>query len=184
MALTRGIQKAVDRVVEELHKMAEKIDDKDEKEITEVATIAANNDPEIGKKLAEAMEGRRATASSPSKKARRPRPKSSSCRACSSTAATCRRTSSPIPDDSHRRAGKPVHPHLRRKDLERQEPDSAAGNHLQEEGAAAHHRRGHRRRSPGDAGGQQAQGHPAGLCGQGPRATAIAARPCSKTSPS
>src|SRR5437660_9652454 len=56
MALTRGIQKAVDAVVEELHRLAEKIDDKDEKEITEVATIAANNKPEIGKKLAEAMK--------------------------------------------------------------------------------------------------------------------------------
>src|ERR1700683_359504 len=43
MALTRGIQKAVDRVVEELAKIAEKIDDKDDKEIAEVATIAANN---------------------------------------------------------------------------------------------------------------------------------------------
>src|SRR5271169_4613690 len=56
MALTRGIQKAVERIVDELHKMAEKIDDTDEKEITEVATIASNNNPEIGKKLAEAME--------------------------------------------------------------------------------------------------------------------------------
>src|SRR5580765_7247882 len=56
MALTRGIQKAVDKVVEELHKIAEKIDDKDDKEITEVATIASNNNPEIGKKLAEAMK--------------------------------------------------------------------------------------------------------------------------------
>src|SRR6201997_3500303 len=56
MSLTRGIQKAVDRIVEELAKMAEKIDDNDDKEITEVATIAANNNPEIGKKLAEAMK--------------------------------------------------------------------------------------------------------------------------------
>src|SRR5262249_44611640 len=56
MALVRGIQKGVDTVVEELHRLAEKIDDKDEKEITEVATIAANNNPEIGKKLAEAMK--------------------------------------------------------------------------------------------------------------------------------
>src|SRR6201998_1825751 len=56
MALTRGIQKAVDRVVEDLGKMAEKIDPKDHKEITEVATIAANNNREIGGKLAEAME--------------------------------------------------------------------------------------------------------------------------------
>src|SRR5450432_2157123 len=56
MALTRGIQKAVDRAVEELHKLAEKIDAKDAKEITEVATIASNNNPEIGSKLAEAMK--------------------------------------------------------------------------------------------------------------------------------
>src|SRR5213080_1286053 len=56
MAVTRGVQKGVDVVVEELHRLAEKINDKDEKEITEVATIAANNDPEIGKKLAEAMK--------------------------------------------------------------------------------------------------------------------------------
>src|SRR5438477_7277351 len=56
MATTRGIQKGVERVVEELKKQAEKIDPKDSKEITEVATIAANNDQEIGKKLAEAMK--------------------------------------------------------------------------------------------------------------------------------
>src|SRR5437870_3356998 len=56
MALTRGIQKGVDRVVEELHRLAEKIDAKDAKEITEVATIASNNNTEIGQKLAEAMK--------------------------------------------------------------------------------------------------------------------------------
>src|SRR6266516_160428 len=38
MAISRGIQKAVDKVVDELHKLAEKIDDKDDKEIAEVAT--------------------------------------------------------------------------------------------------------------------------------------------------
>src|SRR3974390_562930 len=56
MALTRGIQKGVEKVVDELSRLAEKIDAKDEKEITEVATIASNNNPEIGKKLAEAMK--------------------------------------------------------------------------------------------------------------------------------
>src|SRR5262249_27918673 len=55
-ALTRGMQKAVDKVVDELKRLAEKIDGSDKKEITEVATIAANNNPEIGGKLAEAME--------------------------------------------------------------------------------------------------------------------------------
>src|ERR1700733_12608070 len=56
MALTRGIQKAVEKVVEELAKQAEKIHPDSEKEITEVATIASNNNAEIGKKLAEAMK--------------------------------------------------------------------------------------------------------------------------------
>src|SRR6516162_2293194 len=56
MALTRGLQKGVEKVVDELHRLAEKIDDKDQKEITEVATIASNNNAEIGKKLAEAMK--------------------------------------------------------------------------------------------------------------------------------
>src|SRR5258705_6310939 len=56
MSLPRGINKGVTRLVEELKKIAEKIDDSDDKEITEVATIAANNNREIGAKLAEAMK--------------------------------------------------------------------------------------------------------------------------------
>ncbi len=56
MAVVRGIQIGVEKVVDELHKIAEKIDPKDTKEITEVATISANNNKEIGKKLAEAMK--------------------------------------------------------------------------------------------------------------------------------
>src|SRR5271170_316550 len=56
MALVRGIQKGVEALVEELLKSAQKVDANDEKAITEVATIAANNDKEIGKKLAEAMK--------------------------------------------------------------------------------------------------------------------------------
>src|SRR6202162_3866681 len=38
MALTRGVQKAVEKVVKELTALAEKIDAKDSKKITEVAT--------------------------------------------------------------------------------------------------------------------------------------------------
>src|SRR5262245_4452165 len=56
MMLVRGIQKGVELVVDELHKLAEQIDPKDTKSITEVASIAANNDKEIGQKLAEAMK--------------------------------------------------------------------------------------------------------------------------------
>ena len=54
MALKRGVDKAVDAVVEELRRMSQKV--KDRKEIAQVAAIAANNDPAIGDMLAQAME--------------------------------------------------------------------------------------------------------------------------------
>jgi chaperonin GroEL len=55
MALKRGIEKAVERVVEELKKLAKPINPKDKKEILQVAAIAANNDQDIGNQIAEAM---------------------------------------------------------------------------------------------------------------------------------
>jgi chaperonin GroEL len=54
MELKRGVDKAVEKVVEELRKIAKPC--KTEKEIAQVATISANNDPTIGKIIAEAME--------------------------------------------------------------------------------------------------------------------------------
>ena len=54
MDLKRGIDKAVDAVVEELKKNARKITKNDE--IAQVGTISANGDIEIGRFLAEAMQ--------------------------------------------------------------------------------------------------------------------------------
>jgi chaperonin GroEL len=54
MALKRGIEQAVEKVVEELKKLSKST--KDKKEIAQVATVAANNDKPIGNLLAEAME--------------------------------------------------------------------------------------------------------------------------------
>jgi chaperonin GroEL len=54
MALKRGIHKAVDVVVEEIRKRSKQI--KNREEISNVATISANNDPEIGNLIADAME--------------------------------------------------------------------------------------------------------------------------------
>jgi chaperonin GroEL len=54
MALKRGIEKAVKTAVADLKKMSIPVDNK--KEITDVATISANNDPEIGALIANAME--------------------------------------------------------------------------------------------------------------------------------
>jgi chaperonin GroEL len=54
MALKRGIDKAVDAVVEEIKKISKPT--KGKKEIAQVATISANNDKTIGDLIADAME--------------------------------------------------------------------------------------------------------------------------------
>lgn len=54
MDLKRGIDKAVEKVVETLHKMSKKVGD-DNKKIEQIASISANNDNEIGKLIADAM---------------------------------------------------------------------------------------------------------------------------------
>ncbi len=54
MAIKRGIDKAVDTVVEELKKLSRTV--KENKEIEQVAAISANSDHYIGQKIAEAMD--------------------------------------------------------------------------------------------------------------------------------
>ena len=54
MDLKRGIDKAVSAVVDYIKENAEKVDDNYDK-IEQVATVSANNDPEIGKLLADAF---------------------------------------------------------------------------------------------------------------------------------
>lgn len=54
MALKRGIEKAVEAVVEEIKKISKPT--KGKKEISQVATISANNDKAIGDLIADAME--------------------------------------------------------------------------------------------------------------------------------
>ena len=55
MSLQRGVHKAVAAVIEELKKLAKSVDAKDKKATQTVATIAGNNDPEIGGILADAL---------------------------------------------------------------------------------------------------------------------------------
>src|SRR5512137_2273824 len=54
MALKRGIDKAVEAIVEEIQKISKPT--KGKKEIAQVATISANNDKQIGDLIADAME--------------------------------------------------------------------------------------------------------------------------------
>ncbi len=56
MALKRGIEMAVETVVGELKKLSKKVDNKNTREVEQVATIAANSDKFIGQKIAEAIE--------------------------------------------------------------------------------------------------------------------------------
>ncbi len=52
--LKRGIERAVEAVVADVRRMASKVKSRDE--VANVGRIAANNDPEIGKMIAEAMD--------------------------------------------------------------------------------------------------------------------------------
>ena len=54
VGIKRGIEKAVESISAELDKMSIGVSGK--KEIEQVGTIAANNDPEIGKQIADAMD--------------------------------------------------------------------------------------------------------------------------------
>jgi chaperonin GroEL len=55
MALSRGISAAVDKCVGQIAKLANPINEKSKSDIRQVATIAGNNDPEIGAVLADAF---------------------------------------------------------------------------------------------------------------------------------
>jgi len=55
MALSRGIGKATDAVIEAVRKLATPINEKNKTEIKQVATIAGNGDPSIGDVLADAF---------------------------------------------------------------------------------------------------------------------------------
>jgi chaperonin GroEL len=54
MGIKRGIEKAVRTAVDEISKISKKIETADE--ISNIAAISANNDPEIGKLIADAMD--------------------------------------------------------------------------------------------------------------------------------
>jgi chaperonin GroEL len=54
MLMKRGMEKAVDDIIEKLKGMSKEI--KTKKEMENVASVASNNDPEIGKIIAEAMD--------------------------------------------------------------------------------------------------------------------------------
>ena len=100
MDLKRGIDKAVESVVEELKKLSKPCTTS--KEIAQVGAISANADDDIGKIIADAMDkvGKEGVITVEDGKACRTSSKSS--KACSSTAAICRRISSTTPTSRSR----------------------------------------------------------------------------------
>ncbi len=93
MDLKRGIDIAVGKVVENLKARSQPV--AGSAEIAQVGIISANGDTEVGQKIAEAMERSARKASSPWKRPRASNSNSMLSKACSSTAATSRPTSSP-----------------------------------------------------------------------------------------
>src|SRR5213078_1599593 len=101
MDLKRGIDLAVEAVVEDLKKNSKKVTSNEE--IAQVGAISANGDVEIGKFLADAMKKVGNEGVIRSKKQNRSRLSLTWSRVCSSTAATSPPTSSPTPTRCGRR---------------------------------------------------------------------------------
>jgi chaperonin GroEL len=91
MALKRGIDAAVEAAVKSIASQSAKVKGLDD--IEKVATISANGDGRSASCWPTRSRRSARRAWSRSKKARRSRPRRKSSRACSSTRATCRRTS-------------------------------------------------------------------------------------------
>ncbi len=125
MLMKRGIEKAVEDIVERLKKMT--IPVKSKKDLENVATVAANNDTEIGQIIAEAMdkvgkdgvitveEGKTAETDARVRRGHAVRPRL--------PVAVLRHR----PAEDGVRAGRPVHPHLRKEDLHQQGPGAGPG---------------------------------------------------------
>ena len=180
--LKRGVDAAVKAVSAHLEKNSRKITKSDE--IAQVGTISANGDKSIGKMIADAMEkvGNEGVITVEEAKSRRDRARRRRGHAVRPRLSLALFHHQRREDD--RRARGPVHPHPREEALLAAADAAGARGRGADRQAAAHHRRGHRGRSAGDARRQQAARRPEGRGGQGARASAIAARRCSRTSPS
>ncbi len=95
MDLKRGIDLAVEAVVNDLKANTKKVTSNDE--IAQVGTISANGDTSIGQIIATAMQKVGNEGVITVEEAKTAKPNSTSSRACSSTAAISRPISSPMP---------------------------------------------------------------------------------------
>ena len=130
MLMKRGIERAVEDIVARLKSMTIDVK-KTKKDLENVATVAANNDRDIGKIIAEAMDkvGKDGVITVEEGKTTATRPRVRRRHAV--------RSRLPVAVLRHRsaedgvRAGRPVHPHLRKEDLQQQGPGAGAGKSAQ-----------------------------------------------------
>ena len=165
MELKRGIEKAVEAIVEELKKIS--VPTAGKKEIAQVGTIAANNDQEIGNLIAEAMEkvGKDGVITVEEAKG------------LETTLETVegmqfdRGYLSPYfvtdPEKMEAVLEDALHPDPRQEDLGDEGPAPGPREGRPDRQAAAHHRRGRRGRGARHAGRQQAPRHAQGRGRQG-----------------
>ena len=181
--LKQGIEKAVADITDKLKSMSISVKNKKE-EIAQVGTVAANNDAEIGQLLADAMEkvGKDGVITVDEGKSLATEVEWVEGMQFDRGYLSPYFVTDPAEDGV--RAGRRLHPDPREEALQHQGDGAAAGEGGQRGQAAVDRRRGHRRRGPGHAGDQQAPRHVQGAAPSRPPATATAARPCSKTSPS
>ena len=154
MDLKRGIDLAVEAVVDDIRSRAKKVTTN--AEIAQVGTISANGDREIGEMIAKAMEkvGNEGVitveeAKSLATETRRGRGHAVRPRLHLALFRHQRR------EDGGRARGR-LHPAAREEALQPAGPAAAARSRRPERPAAADHRRGRRGRGAGDPGGQQA----------------------------
>ena len=179
MDLKRGIDKAVEAVVEELKKISKPCTTS--KEIAQVGSISANADADIGKIIADAMDkvGKEGVITVEDGKSLENELE------LVEGMQFDRGYLSPYfinnPEKQIARARGPVHPAARQEDLV--DPRAAAAPRAGRQGrqAAADHRRGSRGRGARHAGGEQHPRHPQDRARSRRRASATAARRCWKT---
>ncbi len=179
MELKRGIEKAVETIVEELKKQSKPVTGN---MIAQVGTISANSGPDHRQDHrgsdGEGRQGRRDHR-------RRGQDARDLARRRRGHAVRSRLPLAVLRDRSRAhgsRAREPGDPDPREEDQLDEGPAAPARAGGASRPPAPHHRGGRRRRGARDAGREQAARHAAGRGGQGPRASAIAARRCSRTS--
>jgi chaperonin GroEL len=146
--------------------MSKKVENK--KEIAQVGTCSANQDEQIGKIIADAMDKVGKDGVITVEEGKSLETEVELVEGMQFDKGYLSPTSSPTPPRWRRRARQALHPHPREEDQQRQGHLPILGK-IAEPGAPPHHRRGHRRRGPRHPRRQQAPRHPQGRRRQGPR---------------